>query len=251
MNLLSFKNHIRVLALFLMCLFAPMAFAQQPPQPCHITITGDFESQCILPRDKEDYINEEPESLIACQGNVVTYTASTNTGGVAVTQWSWSVAGASSWTDNNNGSITVIWGTGTTGQITVGITTTDDFSCSFTQNVKLIEKPTIYITSTPSYVVTPSGDKYIYVCSGETVEFTDLSATTNTDIVGYYWESDFYNLTASTPNFKIENVWHDDEVIHRVYNNCGCYDEEKYFIKVMEGNILSLGCYGTVCQDGQ
>ena len=64
MNLLSFKNHIRVLALFLMCLFAPMAFAQQPPQPCHITITGDFESQCILPRDKEDYINEEPESLI-------------------------------------------------------------------------------------------------------------------------------------------------------------------------------------------
>ena len=249
MNLLSFKNHIRVLALFLMCLFAPMAFAQQPPQPCHITITGDFESQCILPRDKEDYINEEPESLIACQGNVVTYTASTNTGGVAVTQWSWSVAGASSWTDNNNGSITVIWGTGTTGQITVGITTTDDFSCSFTQNVKLIEKPTIYITSTPSYVVTPSGDKYIYVCSGETVEFTDLSATTNTDIVGYYWESDFYNLTASTPNFKIENVWHDDEVIHRVYNNCGCYDEEKYFIKVMEGNILSLGCYGTVCQD--
>ena len=40
MNLLSFKNHIRVLALFLMCLFAPMAFAQQPPQPCHITITG-------------------------------------------------------------------------------------------------------------------------------------------------------------------------------------------------------------------
>lgn len=249
MNHELFNKHVRALILFLMCLFPPVAFAQQPPQPCHITITGDFESQCILPLEKDDFYNEDPETIIACQENVVTYTASTNTGGVAVSQWSWSVTGATTWTDNGNGSITVTWGTGSTGQLVVSITTANGFSCSLTQNVKLIEKPTIHVVTTPAYVEMPNGDKYIYVCKGETIEFSDFSSTTNTDLVGYYWESGFYGLTASTQNFRIEDVWHEDEVIHRVYNNCGCYDEEHYIIKILEGEILDLSCYGTVCQD--
>lgn len=249
MNHELFNKHVKALILFLMCLFPPVAFAQQPPQPCHITITGDFESQCILPLEKDDFYNEDPETIIACQENVVTYTASTNTGGVAVSQWSWSVTGATTWTDNGNGSITVTWGTGSTGQLVVSITTANGFSCSLTQDVKLIEKPTIHVVTTPAYVEMPNGDKYIYVCKGETIEFSDFSSTTNTDLVGYYWESGFYGLTASTQNFRIENVWHDDEVIHRVYNNCGCYDEEHYIIKILEGEILDLSCYGTVCQD--
>lgn len=249
MNHELFNKHVKALILFLMCLFPPVAFAQQPPQPCHITITGDFESQCILPLEKDDFYNEDPETIIACQENVVTYTASTNTGGVAVSQWSWSVTGATTWTDNGNGSITVTWGTGSTGQLVVSITTANGFSCSLTQNVKLIEKPTIHVVTTPAYVEMPNGDKYIYVCKGETIEFSDFSSTTNTDLVGYYWESGFYGLTASTQNFRIEDVWHEDEVIHRVYNNCGCYDEEHYIIKILEGEILDLSCYGTVCQD--
>lgn len=249
MSYTFFKQHIRVLALVTMCIITPLAFAQQPPPPCHITITGDFESQCILPRDKDSYCNEEEDEVIACQGNKVIYTANANTGGVAVTQRTWSVAGASTWTDNLDGTVTVTWGTGTMGQITVDITTASDYSCSQTLNVRLIEKPDIYVTTTPAYVIMPNGTKVINVCSGETVEFSDLSSTTNTDIVGYYWESDFYNLTASTPTFKIENVWHNDEVIHRVYNNCGCYDEEHYYINVLQGESLNLGCYGTVCQN--
>lgn len=243
------RCQIRVIALFLICLISSVVHAQQPPQPCHITITSDFESLCLLPLDKDSVYDEEPETIIACQESTVNYTASTNTGGIPVVQWVWSVVGASSWNDNGNGSITVTWSNNTTGQLSVFITTANGYSCSSTQNVKLIEKPSILVSTVPAYSELPDGSKIIYVCQGETVEFSDLSSTTNTDIVGYFWDSPFYNLTASSPNFRIENVWHEDQVIHRVYNNCGCYDEETYIIKVMHGDILDLGCYGTVCQD--
>ena len=238
---------IKALAFFLACLLSSVAFAQQPPQPCHITITSDFESQCLLPLDKDEIYDEEPDAIIACQENTVTYTATTNTGGIPVVGWSWSVAGASSWSDNGNGSITVTWGNGGTGQITVTITTANDYSCSMTQNVKLIEKPDIYVSTAPAYSETNNGDKIIYVCKGASVEFTDLSTTTNSDIVGYSWEVDNPTITSSTPNFRIDEVLDGCNVTHRVYNNCGCYDEEVYTIKVLDGDILKLGCYGTVC----
>lgn len=243
------KCQIRVIALFLICLISSVVHAQQPPQPCHITITSDFESLCLLPLDKDSVYDEEPETIIACQESTVNYTASTNTGGIPVAQWSWSVVGASSWNDNGNGSITVTWGNGTTGQITVEITTAADFTCSLTQNVKLIEKPDIYVSTVPAYTEMQNGDKIITVCKGETIEFTDLSSTTNSDIVGYSWECDNPTITSSTPNFRLDNILDDCKVTHRVYNNCGCYDEEVYYIKVIEGELLKLSCYGTVCHN--
>lgn len=244
------KRHIspirHIWALLLLCMCAPLAFAQQP-LPCDITITSDFESQCILPRDKDDFVNEEPETIIACQGSIVTYTAHVNTGAASVTEWNWEVAGGILSSSANIA--TVEWGSEPQGQISLTIVTDSGSSCSLTINVRLIEKPSILVSTVPSYSELPDGSKVIYVCRGETIEFTDLSSTVNTDIVGYFWDSPFYNLTASSPNFRIENVWHEDQVIHRVYNNCGCFDEEVYFIKVMDGEILDLGCYGTVCQD--
>lgn len=237
------------MALLLACLISSVVRAQQPPQPCHITITGDFESLCLLPLDKDSVYNEEPETIIACQESTVNYTASTNTGGIPVIQWIWSVAGASSWNDNGNGSITVTWGNGTTGQITVEITTAANFTCSLTQNVKLIEKPDIFVSTVPAYTEMQNGDKIITVCKGETIEFTDLSSTTNSDIVGYSWECDNPTITSSTPNFRLDNILDDCKVTHRVYNNCGCYDEEVYYIKVIEGELLKLSCYGTVCHN--
>ena len=249
MKKLLLNRHLRVLAFFLLCLLSSVAYAQQPPQPCHITITSDFESQCLMPLIKYDVYNEEPEAIIACQENVVNYTASSNTGGVPVVQWNWSVAGASTWTDHGNGTITVTWGSGTTGQISVEITTANDYTCSTTQNVKLIEKPDIYASTIPNYVENQYHEKIITVCKGETVEFTDLSSTTNSDIVGYYWECMNPTITSSLPNFRLENVMDDCKVLHRVYNNCGCYDEEIFIIKVIKGEILELGCYGTVCHN--
>ncbi|MBQ7710897.1 MAG: hypothetical protein IJT39_03615 [Bacteroidales bacterium] len=88
----------------MLALFVPLVLqAQQPPQPCHIVITGDFESQCLLPTDKDSFYVENGDMLIACQGMRVTYTASVNTGGITVTNWKWNVVGAATWNDNYNG----------------------------------------------------------------------------------------------------------------------------------------------------
>ena len=255
----------RLWALLLLCLLSANAVAQvqqvpptvdppQPPQPpqneypCNISIVGDFESACILPLIKyDDYYDEEPDVLIACQGMTITYSANVNMGGLSPVSWVWAVAGALSYTDNNNGTITVTWGNGTTGQLTVTVYGPNDVSCTKTVNVKLIEKPEISVVTIPAYVVLPDGTKVIYVCKGETVEFIEMSSTTNTDIVGYLWQSQMGG-TSSTPNYSIGNVWMDDHVTHRVYNNCGCYDEEEYVISMIEGESLNLGCYGTVCE---
>ena len=40
-----------------------------------------------------------------------------------------------------------------------------------------------------------------------------------------------------------------DVVVHRVYNNCGCYDSETYQIVVLAGDRLELDCYGTACEN--
>ncbi len=248
--------HVLILAAF--CLLSPKANAGEilhrdvvttSPEEftCNITIVGNVEPECILPLEKDWYYNEEPNILIACQGMTVTYTAYADMGGNSPDSWTWEVAGAVSYSDHGNGSITVTWGEGSIGQLTVTVYGPNGISCTKTVNVRLIEKPHINVVTTPAYVESPGGPKIIYVCQGETVEFTELSSTTNTDIVGYYWES-MMGGTSSTPNYRIENVWANDQVIHRVYNNCGCYDEEVYEIQVLTGDILDLGCYGTVCE---
>ena len=257
-------GHKRVLALLLMCLLAASAFAQapfdpkniappppEPPQveefPCSISVVGDFESACILPFEKDRYYDEEPGTLIACQGMTVTYTAYADLGNHSPEGWSWQVAGEETYIDHGDGTITVTWGDGDVGQLIVTVYGPNGVSCTKTVSVRLIEKPHIVVESAPMYVDLGGGQKTIYVCKGASVEFTELSSTTNTDIVGYYWES-MMGGTASTQNYRIENVWTDDVVVHRVYNNCGCYDEEVYDIKILEGENLELSCYGTVCK---
>ena len=240
-------SYFRRLAL-LLALFIPLVLqAQQPPQPCKIVITGDFESQCVLPSDKDSFYVENGDALIACKGMRVTYTATVNTGGSAVSGWSWSVIGAATWNDLGNGSVTVDWDNGSFGQLSVAVTTAAGATCEKTVNVLLIERPTIASASTPAYVEYPDGSKTLYVCKDESVDFTDLSTTTNTDIAGYYWEST-QGGSASTPNYHVESFANYDDVVHRVYNNCGCYSEEVIHIEILYGDTLDLGCYGTVCE---
>ncbi|MBQ6068154.1 MAG: PKD domain-containing protein, partial [Bacteroidales bacterium] len=86
----------------------------------------------------------------------------------------------------------------------------------------------------------------IYVCYGMDVEFTDQSHTQSSDIAGYLWEG--CGSTSSTRSFLLQNVTTPCTVTHRVYNNCGCYDEEEFFIEVLQGYPLQLDCYGTACE---
>ena len=139
--------------------------------------------------------------------------------------WVWSVTGASAWTDLGGGRISVTWGDGPTGLIVLSIDTEGGTSCSLTRDVQLIASPTAAAATVPAFQVDANGDK---------------------DIVGYYWES--FSSSSSTRNYTLKNILADDEVVHRVYNECGCYDEETFQIVVLQGEDLVLECYGTACQ---
>ena len=236
----------------------PAANAQQgsnfPPGPglnpsgqCIVFLTGDFESECILPIDKpgSDYINELENTLIACQGMTVTYTAHLADGSTAV-NWLWNVDGAVTWENIGDGSITVHWGDFDSGTISVEVTDADGNVCSVTKTVLLMERPVASVNTVPDWTE-EDGRRIIYVCRGESVEFMDVSSTTNTDIAGYYWRNEWNGSTSSSQNFIVSNVLEKMEIIHRVYNNCGCYDEIAFEIRVNDGETLELGCYGTVC----
>lgn len=245
----------RVWVLTLMCLLSAQVFAQEQPgtpPKCPLPplynafITGDFEPQCLVPIEKRGYLNEYPYEMVACQGSTVVYTA--NIEGYA-TGIEWNVLGAESYLVSNDGqNITVTWGDGDAGQLTLTATNNGGWAymglpmITRVENVRLIEKPQISVRSVPQM----DNNNVIFVCQGSSVEFTDETAATNSDIVGYYWEG--CGRTGSTPNFKVEDVQQPCDVTHRVYNNCGCYDEEVYHIEVLGGEPLVIDCYGTACE---
>lgn len=213
---------------------------------CGLSISADFEPRCLVTTEKPTPYEELADELIACQGMTVTYKATANTGGDPVVSWVWSVTGASAWTDLGGGRISVTWGDGPTGLIVLSIDTEGGTSCSLTRDVQLIASPTAAAATVPAFQVDANGDKVIYVCSGGDVEFSDVSHAGDKDIVGYHWES--FSSSSSTRNYTLKNILADDEVVHRVYNECGCYDKETFQIVVLQGEDLALECYGTACQ---
>ena len=98
----------RLTALILMCAVGFHTGAQvdriAPPDPdsntgsrqYSVAITGDFESKCLLPNVGHLHYDELSNSMVACQGQEVTYTAYASTDGDNVVSWSWTSTGAAS-----------------------------------------------------------------------------------------------------------------------------------------------------------
>ena len=234
----------RGLSLFAFFMMACVLYAQNT---CDVFINSGFEAQCVLPWEKGIYYMEEPGMFVACQGRSVSYTAIIKIPDTLVSEWQWEVSGGEiTW--ENGGEVTVLWGDGPMGQISVSVVTRDWEECAQTKNVRLIESPVADVSSIPAYTVAPDGLKTIYVCRGETVEFVAQSTTSSTDIVSHYWNSAMEG-TSSMPYYRIENIQASGKVSYSVYNNCGCSDAEEFFIEVMDGEPLQLSCYGTVCED--
>lgn len=211
-------------------------------EPCGIVIVGDFESRCVV-LEKPGYTEDLSLHLVACQGMTVVYSVYPAPSGPNPPQWSWTLSGEDSYLDNHDGTVSVTWGMGTTGILTV----TDGNGCTQTRFVDLVEPPTVASESTPTYTTGATGQKTITVCIGSSLSFSDRSTGGGSDIVSHFWRSSAGS--ASTEDYTIDVVMHADTVIHRVYNRCGCYDEESYVIRVLQGEELNLGCFGTVCED--
>lgn len=104
----------------------------------------------------------------------------------------------------------------------------------------------------PNYIVNVDDpeEKWIEVCAGDTLSFVDNSTSNNLPIIDYYWE---YPYGVSN-NRSISFVARDPgsyPIIHRVYNECGCYDEIHIKLIVKDECPLKLSCFGTVCAYSQ
>lgn len=238
------KRVVLLLSLVLMTIGATWA-------QCHITVSGDFESVCIYDY-KDLFVEEEYDDLlVACKNSTVTYTAHLDFITTQTVTYNWAVTGDVSHSASSD-QLTVTWGSGEWGVLVVTATYSDGTgtaTCTYSVQVKLIDAPTAVATTVPAYTVNATGDRIIRVCKGEPIEFIDHSNAPGADIAGILWQvSGSSTATTSTPNFTLDNYADGDVVTHRVYNNCGCYDEETFLIEVKDGTSLDLACYGTVCE---
>ena len=218
----------------------------QAQSSCNVYIKSSFESRCLHTLEKGEMYDEYNGDLIACKGNIITYSAEISTSSTnTIDSVRWIVQGATSVnTNNTNYTATVRWGNNNSGEIGVYVYMSDGSVCSNIRDVHLIDKPIISSSSQPNYDMT-SGTKIITVCKGETVYFTDESYILNGDLVGNYWSSPYGD--SSEEDYVIESITQSCTVKHRVENNCGCYEEESYEIEVIDKTPLELSCYGTVC----
>lgn len=216
---------------------------------CDLYITTNFDSECLL----TEYIKENPtlwdqgfeNCLQACKGNTVQYTAVCS--GI-VTQYSWTISGAASYSfTNQNKTAVVTWGNNNdAGHISVSVVTSDTSTCTAEACVLLMESPQIASSTIPYYYFDQQGRKVIEVCLNEVVELMDSSTAGQTPIVGYQWITPFGN--ASTPDYSFIAKQTGEYIIrHLVQNECGCEGYEEYILRVLEPVKLELSCYGTVC----
>ncbi len=182
-------------------------------------------------------------TMVACKLSAHTYTVFPNLTGYTFT---WTVTGGTpiSLTGNPN---TILWGSGTTGFITVVI---NGGAChdSITQQICLVDGPKANFTAVPNPV-----------CAGTPVHFTNTSAGGG----GYLW--DFGDGTTSplaSPPDHSYVLPGDYTVILTAYDlgpsrqgsdsktPCGCVDTISKVIHVLSGSgpkIETTCCYGTVC----
>ena len=216
--------------------------------PCGIVITGSFDSECLY-EYKNEVNDEYPSLMVACKESAVTYTAYTNLDNASVTGYLWTIVGDISHAASGN-QVTVDWDNGEWGLVIVSVITSNNDTCTEDVRVKLIDLPVASASTVPTYTVNSVGDKTVYVCKGSTVQFIDHSTAGNSDIAGQLWLPDMAP-SAATQNYTLDNVTATGMVIHRVYNNCGCYDDDTIYVKVLDGDPLELNCFGTVCENAE
>lgn len=212
-------------------------------QACDLILVPEGNNLCILERNSYDF-----SVIKACRGNTVNYRAYSP----SAISYEWTVVGGN-YQLNNNGTICqVTWGEGYSGMVIVEALLQDSTVCSRWIQIVLEDKPTAGVISMPNYIVDVNNpeEKWIEVCAGDTLSFVDNSTSGNLPIIDYYWEFPY----GVSNNRSISFVARDPgsfHIIHRVYNECGCYDEVHIKLIVKDECPLELSCFGTVCAYSQ
>ena len=221
---------------FLLLVSVFHVFAQQT---CDLTLIPEGNNLCILEKNSYDF-----SVIKACRGNTISYRAHS----ASAISYEWTVIGGDYQVFNNGTLCQVTWGDGYSGRVIVEALLPDSSVCTSQIQVVLEDKPVAGVISMPNYIVNVDDpeEKWIEVCAGDTLSFVDNSTSNNLPIIDYYWE---YPYGVSN-NRSISFVARDPgsyPIIHRVYNECGCYDEIHIKLIVKDECPLKLSCFGTVC----
>lgn len=233
------KKNVIVLFLFLLtCVFDVWA-----QQVCNLMLVPESNNLCILENNAYDF-----SMIRACRGNTVSYRAYSP----SAVNYEWTVVGGSYQLNSDSTICNVTWGEGIGGIVTVQALMPDSTICTSQIQVVLEDKPLAGVISTPNYIVNVNNpeEKFIEVCAGDTLSFVDNSTSGMLPIVDYYWEYPY----GISNNRSISFVARDPGVhciIHKVYNECGCYDEILIKLIVRDECPLDLSCFGTACAYSQ
>ncbi|MDP1623731.1 MAG: GEVED domain-containing protein [Bacteroidales bacterium] len=188
-------------------------------------------------------IGGQGHAIAACKLTAHTYTVYPNT---APYTYTWTITGGTPVSATSN-PITILWGSGSTGYITVVI---DGGGChdSITQQICLVDGPQANFTAVPNPV-----------CAGSPVNFTN----TSTGGGAYLWDfGDGTTSTAATPPPHVYTLPGFYTVILTATDMgppkqtpdqrvpCGCSDTASMVIQVLAGSgpvIDVTCCHGTVC----
>lgn len=209
-------------------------------QPCRIALIPESDNMCVLE------VGNNYAIIRACRGNTVCYTVYTDV--LPVPSYSWEVEGGTFQLNFSHEECCVTWGDGASGRVKVTATCQDGSVDSKELQVELMDRPTARLSSVPNYIpdFNDPSVKTIHVCEGDSLTFTDISISGETPISSYYWDGPGGVSTSGTYSFAATTMG-TYTVTHRVYNECGCYDEEEVTVEVGAECGLKLSCSGTVC----
>ena len=237
-NYKKMKRRFTLLALILSMFW--VGTLAQVTSPCDLMLVPEEDNLCVMEKRAMNY-----SWVRACRGGVSVYRAYSP----SAVSYTWDVVGGT-WTLSGNGTIcTIIWGDGDAGMVQVVAMRNDSTTCEGYSHVELLDKPVIGLVSSPNYVVDPSNpqEKWIEVCAWDTIILTDNSTNGGLPIAEYYWESPYGISSSRTFSFVANTPGESYDIIHRAYNECGCYDEEKIKIIVKDECPVKFSCYGAVC----
>lgn len=224
---------------FLLMMFLCMSFCASAQHACDLSLVPEGDNLCILGRRNDDFL-----LVRACRGNTIGYHASS----ASEVDYQWSVVGGEYQLSDDRSVCYVTWGNGNTGLVTVSAVRPDSSVCTSQIQIVLEDKPIARVISTPNYVVDASDpeEKWIEVCSGDSLSFIDNSISGDRPIVDYYWEFP-YGISNSRSISFVAGASGEYPIVHRVYNECGCYDEVVVRLIVRDECPLELSCFGTAC----
>ena len=210
---------------------------------CDLVLLPEGNNLCIT----EGWISHFAE-VSACRGNTVSYRAYSP----SADSYNWTVTGGTFLLSVDSTTCHVTWGDGNIGMVSVEARLPDSTVCSSQIQVILKDKPIAGIISIPNYIVDVNNPDSIWieVCDGDTISFVDNSTSSDHPIVDYFWQTPYGDYNSQSISFVARNPGK-HTITHRVYNECGCYDEVEIQLIVNASCPLDLSCFGTACAHSQ